>query len=187
MQQPLQGCNSTRTPLARVPACPPAPQSGARRGPAQFTPRRGGRCFLPAPRTPGVGVGIGSEPAGLQEEESGAGRGRRRRREQEAAVTAARPGPATPSRATCMGHPQGGRQTAAKRCTPLLRSCPGAQARRTPPPIRARAPQLLEPKFAQAPASSASPSSRQPAGLVDSARPGCESRRPSLGPGAAWV
>lgn len=91
-----------------------------------------------------------------------------------------------------MGHPQGGRQTSAKRCAPLLPSRPGAQAHAGetpagPAPIRARAPQLLEPKFAQAPASSASPSSRQPAGLVDSARPGCESRRPSLGPGAAWV
>lgn len=55
------------------------------------------------------------------------------------------------------------------------------------PPIRAGEPQLLEPKFAQAPASSASLSSLQSAGLADRARPGCESRRPSLGPGAAWV
>lgn len=111
--------------LARAPA--PQPRGAPRPRPAST---RAGRGPLSAgARDPGVGVGIGSEPAGLPEEESGASRGRRRRREREAAVAAARPGPPALSRATCMGHPQGGRQTAEKRCARLLRSCPRAAAR----------------------------------------------------------
>lgn len=150
---PLQGGSRTRTPLARA----PAPQSRPRRGPAQLTPRRGGRCFPPAPRTAGVGVGIGSEPAGLRE--GGAERAGpwRRRREQEAAAAAARPGPAAPSRATCTGHPQGGLQTAAKCGAWPLRSCPGAQAHTgetladpAPPSASAR-PNYLSPSSLRSP------------------------------------
>lgn len=185
---------------ARPPARPPAPQLRARRGPAPLAPGRVGRRFPPAPRAPGGGdwepaSGTAGGGGGERSLVLGGGGGSRRRR---------RLGRVLPLRVRprARGTPEEGskpRRSAARRdCLgrrpvvgrpgttphPLPTREPGLQAGpsgagRRAPQVRAGAPQLLGPKFAQAPACSASPSSLQPQALRTEPAPGASVGAPA--------
>lgn len=192
---PLQGCSGTRTPLARSRARPPR-SPGRAAAPPSLHSGGEGAVFRGGPGPQGGGgdwerasgaAGGGELSQPREEEGAGAGGG----------GGGGSSGSSAGSSSYEQGHVHGAPPGRAANRGEALRAAsaklpqgsgphwgdPGGPR----PPARAGAPQLLEPKFAQAPASSASLSSLQSAGLADRARPGCESRRPSLGPGAAWV
>lgn len=135
-------CRAVAAHAPRSSARPTAPQPWRASAPPCCTPAGGSR-FPPAPRAPGGGDWEPASGAAGGGEWSRLGRRRRRRRREQEAAAAAGPSPPAPSEATCTGHPQGGRQTAAKPCAPLRWSCLGARARAGEPPapsLRWRAP-----------------------------------------------